>query len=352
VGRGGSGPPELSHDDLLLKNLPGQIVYEGPSIAIPTEIAVVGRYVVVSDLSSDSVFHAFDPEHKGTAVQFGRRGSGPGEFEQAWTMDPVSTGPANMWVYDAALARLTHVGLLEGNAGPAPVVGRIIGIQAPAVLTGPAWVDSNTLVSLGFFTRGRIAFLSAEGVFRYVVGELPAVSTTAPPEVVQQVNQATLAVHPDRNLLAAATRYASKVEIYRSDGTTVGTFQGPLTVEPRFQVLSSKGRPTMATSGELRFGYIDLTASVEYIYALFSGRTREGFPGSANFGRFVHVFDWSGEFVYAIELDATVLTIAVDDAGQHLYATRHEPEPAVLRYDIGDSSPLGVATIASTHVRN
>ena len=335
AGRTDSGPPELRHDDLLLRSLPGEIVFDGPSIAIPTEIAVVGKYVVVADLSADSVFHVIDPERAGAAIQFGRRGSGPGEFEQAWTIDPVPIGSANMWVYDAALARLTHVGIRDGDAGPAASVGRLISLQAPAVLTGPVWVDSTTLVSLGFFARGRVAFLSADGVLRHVVGELPAVSTTAPPEVAQQVNQATLALHPDRSLMVAATRHASNIEIYSADGSLIGIFPGPLTVEPRFAVQVARGRPTMATGLDLRFGYIDVAATEDHIYALFSGRTREGFPGSANFARFVHVFDWSGNFQYALELDATVLTIAVDDAGNFLFATRHEPEPAVLRYGLG-----------------
>ncbi len=152
--------------------------------------------------------------------------------------------------------------------------------------------------------------------------------------MVQHVFQATLAIHPNRELIVAATRHASNIEIYRTDGTVVGVFEGPLPVEPRYEIQNSAGRPTMATGSDLRFGYLDVTASAKHIYALFSGRTRAGFPGAANFGRFVHVFDWTGNFELAFELDAAVLTIAVDEDGHSLYATRHEPEPAVLRYTV------------------
>ena len=51
-------------------------------------------------------------------------------------------------------------------------------------------------------------------------------------------------------------------------------------------------------------------------------------------GRFVHVFDWAGNFVKAIELDADVVTIAVDENSNVLYAVRHDPYPAILRYPL------------------
>jgi hypothetical protein len=304
---------------------------------VPLDIVVAERFVVVSDLSADSVFHVIDAEGRGTAFQFGRRGSGPGEFQQAWSLDPGAGGRAEIWVYDAGLARMTYVSLDDGVAGSGPTVGRMINLQVAAIPTGPAWIDSTTMVSLGFFSSGRIAFISHEGTLIRTAGALPEVPSAAPPEVVQHAFQATLAVHPERMLLAAATRHASNIEIYRADGTAVGVFHGPLTVEPRFEVQATRGRPTMTTGADLRFGYIDVTASADHIYALFSGRTRAGFPRSANFGRFVHVFDWSGNFEHAFELDATVLTIATDEGGQFLYATRHEPEPAVLRYAVGET---------------
>jgi len=106
----------------------------------------------------------------------------------------------------------------------------------------------------------------------------------------------------------------------------VDVFRGPLPVERRFEVQTSAGRPTMATGSDLRFGYIDVTASAGHIHALFSGCTRAGFPDSANFGRFVHVFDWNANFEWAFEMDAAVLTIALDRDGRYEVADRRHTE--------------------------
>ena len=67
------------------------------------------------------------------------------------------------------------------------------------------------------------------------------------------------------------------------------------------------------------------------IYALCYGRTREEY-GSLRvvFGTVVHVFDWAGNFVKALELDEEILGLTVDPQTGLLYGLRHDPEPAVV----------------------
>ncbi|MCH7715457.1 MAG: hypothetical protein IH876_04960, partial [Gemmatimonadetes bacterium] len=136
-------------------------------------------------------------------------------------------------------------------------------------------------------------------------------------------------------LFAAVTRHASLIEIFGGDGSRVTTAKGPLHVEPTYRVRQGEeGKALLATGQDLRFGYVDGSASRDYVFALFSGRTREGAMGRHYMGRFVHVFDWAGNFVKAIELDADVVTIAVDEDSNVLYGVRHDPHPAIVRYSL------------------
>ena len=75
------------------------------------------------------------------------------------------------------------------------------------------------------------------------------------------------------------------------------------------------------------------------MFAVFSVRTREGALVSQFMGRFVHVFDLAGNFVKAIELDTDVVAIAVHEDSSVLYALRHDPHPAVLRYSLAGVLP-------------
>ncbi len=146
----------------------------------------------------------------------------------------------------------------------------------------------------------------------------------------------TLVRHPHQPLLALATRHADRVEIYGVDGTLRRVARGPRKFEPVYEVQVAGGAPTMATGDDLRFGYVDAGTAGDRLYALYSGFTRGERPGRANFGQQVHVYHWAGSLHRVIHLDQPVLGIAVAGDGRMLYAVRHDPEPAVLRYRVPD----------------
>lgn len=86
----------------------------------------------------------------------------------------------------------------------------------------------------------------------------------------------------------------------------------------------------MASGQDLRFGYIDIAVTDERIIALFSGRSRAERPGRANVGNILYIYDWKARLHDVYKLDSDVIAIAVRDS--ILYALRHDPRPAVLRY--------------------
>lgn len=88
----------------------------------------------------------------------------------------------------------------------------------------------------------------------------------------------------------------------------------------------------MATGDDLRVGYVGLASTDRHIYALFAGLTRAEAGRNSFFGREVHVFDWTGELVERLTLDEIAFAMAVSPDGRELFAARHDPEPAVVRY--------------------
>jgi hypothetical protein len=99
--------------------------------------------------------------------------------------------------------------------------------------------------------------------------------------------------------------------------------------------MSTDGKSVLVMdSQKIRFGYIHAAATDRLIFALYSGRSRDDSPGKANFGEDIHVFDWSGNLLQAFKLDHDVLTIAIDQKGEILYAIRHYPTVALLAYDL------------------
>jgi hypothetical protein len=330
-------PAMLDHAGLEVVQLESTVLHESETLGIPFDIAVVGPNLVVIDLATDSVLHVIDRTTGRMMRSFARRGAGPGEFEGVWSLDPVPHSLHEVWVYDAGLHRLTYVSLRDDWFEAKRLGEKSINLRSDATLTGPVWVNPTTILSLGLLVAGRIAVLDDHGVQQRTIGELPPGGSNIPPSIRQHAYQATLVPHPERQLLAATSRHASRVEIYRADGSLVSAFDGPLLFEPRFTVEQAARGPVMATGSDLRFGYVDATATNKYLLALFSGRTRRGFRNRASFGGFVHVFDWSGTFQRALQLDTSVITIAVDEQASVLYAVRHDPEPAIVRFPLGSA---------------
>jgi hypothetical protein len=318
---GGDGPPTLQ----------ATILNASSALALPSGLGVVGQYVVVIDDASDSVLHVLD-RHDGIWVRsLGRRGRGPGEFRGAWSLDPVVTSPPSVWVYDLPLRRLTHVPLLP-HPTPRRVEPRSVHLMDGAVLTGPHWLTPDSIVTAGFLVDARLAVYDSTG---RRIGSLGT-----PGRLINQPIQATqarLTAHPQSRVLALASRYTSHIELVRLASRTVETVAGPIPV--------NDGRTTVDLD---RFGYVDVAATPNRIVALFSGRESQEFGPRATLGACLHIFDWQGTFKEAYRLDSDVLAIAASRDGELLYAIRHEPTPAVVRFTLPGGGPLRAAAAAGT----
>lgn len=304
----------------------------GPLLNAPADIEVVGAFLVVLDPYADSVVLVLDRESGALRARGGPRGSGPGEIREPGSIDPLRDG-SGFWVYDFGLRRLTlfHIPDLDRPRGA-------INFLTAVTVYDPTWLDSR-VAALGFFPdQHRVWVFDSLGRRVGAFGSLPASSVSAPVHVLQHAYQASLVANPTRSRLAVLTRHSGRVTIFERDGSLVADTSGPVSFEPVFGVGEGARGPVMVSDERLRFGYIDGTATERRLFALFSGRRRADFPGEANFGEYVHVFDWDGRLTALLRLDTAALAIAVDPDGRTLYAVRHSPAPAIVRYALVDAN--------------
>jgi hypothetical protein len=171
----------------------------------------------------------------------------------------------------------------------------------------------------GFFRDARLATLDGSGRRVGGIGR----SSTDWSSSYPQESQARLALHPDGHRAVLADRYRGSIELIDLDRATTTTVQGPVALP--------KG-PARTELGTV--AYVDVTATSRSIFGLFSGRLVARFGQRASFGDCVHVFGWDGTFQAALRLDGDVIAIAVTEDGSAIYALRHEPRPALVRFDL------------------
>jgi hypothetical protein len=326
--RAGEGPDTPAR-------LSGEVIATGDYLDQPGQLAVVGDRLVVLDRSAPMV-HVFawaDGTHLGS---FGQKGQGPGEYQSARHVQADARNPRDAWIYDLGLLRMTR---LRFGQAPLPELQEVVNLHnGGGVLLHPVWLTDSTLVISAIAPRhpdGRMLLADRTGQVVRTIGETPRHPGAAsiPTTVLQHAYEGPVAVRPDRSRFAIATRLGDRLEVYGADGTRLAQVAGTTGFLPAFEAQKRGEGVSMALGDDVRVGYVDLASTGDRIYALFSGAV--GMQGPDTFaGREVHVFDWSGTLLSRMPLDAPVWNIAVDPGGRRMFGVRHDPEPAIVRFDL------------------
>lgn len=328
-----AGPAELSHEDLPVRELSGTVLNADDALGFLGAIAAVDSFLVVLDAHLDPAVHLISTEGRYLGG-LGRDGEAPGEFRAPRSILPATDRSDVFWVYDIALRRLTRIEPDHRGTDETGREVRTIVLHSDAVITDPAWRAPEGILALGFFSEGRFRRFDGEGRMLGTVGSLPDADREVPGHVLQHAWQGRMERRPDGSLLAVGFRHAGRLEIFSPEGELVRRAAVPFEFLPRFWVEEYPDGPGLGTGDDLRFGYVNLAASQDRIYGLFSGRLRGPSEGRGPFGRHIHVFDWEGRLLRVWRLDTDAVAIAVSADEDVLYAARHEPTPAVLRYEL------------------
>lgn len=294
--------------------LQGAVLASGDQFGLPSRISVVNDRLLVLDQFGESAITELDRHSGATVRTFGRTGEGPGEFKV-----PVSllAEDDSLAVLDAGNNRVTWL----RRAGASFAIVRIVPLTLESVATDIAATSDNTLLVIGLNSAGRLAILDARGKLLSYRGGLPQLEHLPPARQVEAL-QGALRADPSRKRHTLTSRFASRIEVFDQAGSESITLWGPERFGPK------SGRYVT------RFGYLDSAPVERGIIALYSGRTRDDFPGSANYGSTLHRFDGDGQLAEIHHLDSDLISIASSEDGRRVYGIRHDPIPAIVVYDL------------------
>lgn len=327
--------------DVPVDTLEGEVLARPDTMGAATDLLLVQGLLVANDAFGPPFFHIFSPATGKRLLAAGEGGSGPGEFSSLKYMDVLPGTDRVVSLSDLTQGRITIVEFPPASEmGPDLSAEDLVRETIPLHSTAPiypVWLDDTTMVATGVFPEGRLGVLDGEGGLRDQVGALPAYDDTVPPRVLQQAYQSTLVKHPGRDLLALATRYGSSVQVLDPGGELVASAATPHSFEPEFHVADRRGNAVMSLEDDTRVGYVDVAATADRIYALFSGRLQREAGRDAGLGDRVHVFTWEGELTRVLAADAGLTAIAV--AGDSVvYGSSVHPVPAIRRYRLAGSA--------------
>lgn len=324
AGAANSSPPP--------ERLAGRVLTDTLSLAFPRDLLAHDDRIAVLDSRGEFALQVFDSKGNRLAVA-GREGAGPGEFVSPRSIFERPGHPGAVWLYDSRLNRLTAYDLSELDSAEIRPTG-ILQLETELVMESPRWLDSTSLVALNTMfqpAEGRFMIFASNGAPQTSMGEPPPGADGVPAFIRQQAYGGEIAVHPDGSRFILASNNAGRLELFTAEGSR-SVFATPDPFDPDYR--PAPDGINMFRGPKFRFGYIDVDAASERVYALFSGKRFHDHPQTAYTGNQVHVFDWDGSLLRVLMLDADLFAITVDDEERQLYGTRLDPYPQLMSYPL------------------
>ena len=320
---------EFSTDTLLAHDLQGELFILSDSLGMPTRMAIGEDFVFIGDPYADQAITIFDKETGDFVAYTAPKGEGPRELSGVNSMD-FKPGSNSGWIYDYP-RRMKY---LDGTS----ITETAIGLTGGGTPMNPVWVNGDSIVSSGLYESGRLGVYDPGGEFVRTLGSLLLGEPSTPVLVRQFAYEAILKTNSAGTRIVAASLNTDRLEIF-SMSEMLHLVRGPGFHEPVFSLASpdSDGNPRTFIESETTQGYVSAAVTDQFIFALYSGRTRGWVRSQRYFSppsQTVIVFTWSGVPVGVLWLQDGAMKIGVSQDGQDLYAIYRRPLPMVLRYEV------------------
>jgi hypothetical protein len=331
--------PSLDHADLHPVLLRSTLLSEAAAVGIPARLQVADGVLWVGDAGRNPPYlHALDTSTGALLQSFGKRGEGPGDFAGSPFALGLDSGDGRaIWAFDGRLQRLTRF-------EPRPTADYellLIHLEGPPRAQRVVRAGAGGFIGVTQSVEARFALYAADGTrVGATAGRL-----NGPDDAPQRWRWAatngaiSVCAWPGRGFVIANHGFG-RLELYDMEARWVRDADVPFPSAPTFD---DQGRYL------IRAGYLNCTATLDHVYALFPGQNAAPSPSPdelkdmrAQSGTFVHVFDWEGELRAVFQLDRDAGAITISRAGDVLYASSFI-DSGIYRFKVpsllGESEP-------------
>lgn len=292
--------------------LTGERWFIGDSLGKAFSIEMVGNKLLVHDEHTKTLFTAIDLKKPYQAYHFGTRGGGPDEL-----MNPgaVIAEQNAFKVFDFGKMSFLKYDL-DSIVAKKTNPKKLFQIEESYILSAieipPYYIAS------GFFPdKKRLLVLDAGGENVATTGNYPVneeTYTNTPSQVLGLAYQSQICKEPNGNRFALATRYGGIIQFFEWNAAQkqAEEIHRVEYFSPEFATENIGGTPNFLPTKKTRWGYLSVTATDKYVFALYSGKIQS--PENAFYaGNIVHIYDWEGKPISMLQLDYNVTSITIKE---------------------------------------
>ncbi|MCF8307668.1 MAG: TolB-like 6-bladed beta-propeller domain-containing protein [Bacteroidales bacterium] len=320
-------PLKAFRDSTLIQG--NQLKISSEHIGEATYSLLIDSILVIKDTkNTDYAFHLININKKKYTKSFGKKGNGPKELAHPMGLNK-NIQSENINTYASTKNKIFTYNvdsLLQKNDYKPYYIKKFMG-----EFLMPVQIQNGLFITTGPFEKGRYRLTESAQNLNKFIFDYPVDSEheEAPNESKSMVYQGRFKLQPEGKRFAFATNRAGILEIFQANNGTISKVIDQHFYNPDYKVQSKYSVPIYPNN---KMGFTDMSATKDYLYVLYSGRTILKYRKKFLYGKHVLVFNWQGTPIKHYKLDKAVRCISVNKTNSLLYAWAALPEPALLEY--------------------
>ena len=287
------------------------------SLAIVEGITCDDKYLIIYDLHSGESYTLFDKNTGAYLARFGTIGQGPAEIP-AGCYGYLSNN--NFSVFNDQIRSVMKYELdsLRNGVEKNPVRLAKYDI-ADARLSRLIAIDDSTFLGAGSY-KSRYQYLlfgPKSNVIDYGVDIYNATDDKFDMYTKYLSNQGDLVMRPDGKVFAYSLNFSSNLDIVEVKNGKINLVKSLRLGNPIYKPTTTGEYCFADITEETLLGYINLSATTKYIYALYSDEPI--YKAGRRMSDIVLVFDWNGNAVKKYILDTKAYYITIDEVGRTMF---------------------------------
>lgn len=276
--------------------------------------------------------------NKDSIVSIARSGQGPNEFLWLKTFQKEPDG--TLLAYDAQTRKIHNLSLS----------GKIQSTQeVDYSLFNVIRIDTFFISSLFDYKEDskanqRYALLDRQGQIIRSFGDFPNDGIEVPNSLKTFAYQGTMIGNQRNRRMAFATRNGVILDIFEIGKDSVRTIIQRHDINAKYKDINIPNAFGVEHADDDLFGSLDMTATDNFIYILYSGKywerkTEESLEKALR-ARHIFVYDWDGNPVCQLETDINLMNICISNDNKRLIGFSYEDDYGLCSFDLSGINAL------------
>ncbi|MFA9189551.1 BF3164 family lipoprotein [Flavobacterium magnesitis] len=284
---------------------------------VPSSLFLVDSTLIIFNFNFgiDSFFYNYSLKNGQLSKGYLKKGKGPGESIGGFC---AGLSENNLWVYDLNLKKILLTDKTKAIANINPPFHTL---NLKNDYYKIAILDSSQLLVNGIRdSKYKIQKVDFSGKVLNEFGEFKQIPKDMPLNVLKDATHSFFFLNPSMDRFAMSYLHTDVLEIYDlKEPFKSKAVQGPSVFDIDFKIGKGINYDYMQVTKETKKAFIAGAVTDKYIYLVYSG-TSYGDKNDWNYGKFIYIYDWSGNPVRKLNLDRSISGLYVTNDDKTIYS--------------------------------